>query len=238
MTRAAPQPPTDEPVLLSDARIGRIPVVERGEDLVAVAAAGRLSVAEAIPLPPAEGVAPPAARVHDLLRRDVARRLVLAASTLPDGVQLHLVEGYRLPEVQAALYEAHRRRLLSDLPGIDVAESHRLASRFVAPPSVAAHPSGAAVDVTLVDSDGHPLDMGTAVDATPEDSDGACYFDAPDISALARHNRRLLAASLRTAGFVNYPTEWWHWSYGDRYWAFVTRAGAALYGEMPLRWLG
>lgn len=234
MTPAAPQPRIVNPVLLSDVRIARIPVVERGEDLVAVAAAGCLSIAEAIPVPPAEGVAPPTARVHDLLRRDVARRLMLAASNLPDEVQLHLVEGYRPPAVQAALYEAYRRRLLEDLPGIDVAESHRLASRFVAPPSVAAHPSGAAVDVTLVDARGRPLDMGTAIDATPEDSDGACYLDAPGISTPARENRRMLAAALRTAGFVNYPTEWWHWSYGDRYWAFVTRAGAALYGQMRL----
>lgn len=234
MTPAAPQPPTVDPVLLSDARIGRIPVVERGDDLVRVVAAGRLSVAEAIPVPP-DGVAPPAARVHDLLRREVARRLALAAATLPDHVQLHLVEGYRPPEVQAALYEAHRRRLLADLPGIDVAESHRLASRFVAPPPVAAHPSGAAVDATLVDADGRPLDMGTAIDATPDDSGGACYLDAPGISALASANRRLLAASLRAAGFVNYPTEWWHWSYGDRYWAFVNRAPAALYGERATR---
>jgi D-alanyl-D-alanine dipeptidase len=232
VTPATPHPPTPHPVLLSDARIARIPVVERGEDLVRVVASGCLSVGEAIPVPPADGVAPPAARVHDLLRREVAWRLALAAATLPDRVRLHLVEGYRPPEVQAALYEAHRRRLLADLPGIDVAESHVLASRFVAPPSVAAHPSGAAVDVTLVDAGGHPLDMGTAIDATPEDSDGACYLDAPGISALARDNRRLLAASLRTAGFVNYPTEWWHWSYGDRYWAFVSRAAAAVYGEV------
>jgi D-alanyl-D-alanine dipeptidase len=32
---------------------------------------------------------------------------------------------------------------------------------------------------------------------------------------------------------VNYPTEWWHWSHGDRYWAFVTGADAAFYGEIP-----
>jgi D-alanyl-D-alanine dipeptidase len=234
VTRATPRHPPLDPVLLSDARIGLIPVVERGEDLVRVVAAGRLSVAAAIPVPPADGVAPPAVRVHDLLRSEVARRLALAAATLPDQVRLHLVEGYRPPEVQAALYESHRRSLLADLPGIDIAESRRLASRFVAPPSVAAHPSGAAVDVTLVDAGGHPLDMGTAIDATPEESDGACYLDAPGLSARARDHRRLLAASLTTAGFVNYPTEWWHWSYGDRYWAFVAGATAALYGEVVL----
>jgi D-alanyl-D-alanine dipeptidase len=235
MKSAAAQRPTLDPVLLSDARIGRIPVVEHGDELVRVIADGRLSVAEAMPVPPAGGMAAAAARVHDLVRREVARRLALAAATLPGEVRLHLVEGYRPPEVQAALYEAHRLRLVADLPQIDVPESHRLASRFVAPPSVAAHPSGAAVDVTLLDAGGRPLDMGTSLDATPEESNGACYFDAPGISALARDNRRLLAASLRAAGFVNYPTEWWHWSYGDRYWALVTWAAAARYGEVRLR---
>lgn len=232
MTDMAPRPPTFDPVLLSDPRIAQIPIVERDEDLVRVMPSDCLSIAVAVPVPPAQGVPPPTTPVHDLLRSDVARRLAVAAAALPGQVRLHLVEAYRPPEVQAALYEAHRRRLLRDLPGIDVTESHRLASRFVAPPAVAAHPSGAAVDVTLVDPGGRPLDMGTAIDATPEDSDGACYLDAPGISTRARANRRLLAAALRTAGFVNYPTEWWHWSHGDRYWAFVTRSRAAVYGEV------
>jgi D-alanyl-D-alanine dipeptidase len=224
--------PALEPVLLSDARIARIPVVECDAELIRVVPSARLSVARAIPVPPAEGVERPTTPVHDLLRRDVARLLAVAAAALPRDLRLRLVEGYRPPEVQTELYEAHRRRLVRDLPGIDIAESHRLASRFVAPPSVAAHPSGAAVDVTLVDAAGRPLDMGTAIDATPEDSDGACYFDAPGIPARARANRRLLAAALQAAGFVNYPTEWWHWSHGDRYWAFVTRSRAARYGEV------
>jgi zinc D-Ala-D-Ala dipeptidase len=33
-------------------------------------------------------------------------------------------------------------------------------------------------------------------------------------------------------GLVNYPTEWWHYSYGDRYWALATGAAAALYGPV------
>ena len=39
---------------------------------------------------------------------------------------------------------------------------------------------------------------------------------------------------LTWSGFVNYPTEWWHWSYGDRYWALTTGAAAALYGPVEL----
>ena len=34
---------------------------------------------------------------------------------------------------------------------------------------------------------------------------------------------------LTAAGLVNYPTEWWHWSFGDRYWALLTGAAAACY---------
>jgi D-alanyl-D-alanine dipeptidase len=33
-------------------------------------------------------------------------------------------------------------------------------------------------------------------------------------------------------GLVNYPTEWWHWSFGDRYWALLSETGAALYGPV------
>lgn len=44
----------------------------------------------------------------------------------------------------------------------------------------------------------------------------------------------MLNAALTAAGLVNYPTEWWHWSYGDRYWALATGADHALYGPKEL----
>lgn len=34
---------------------------------------------------------------------------------------------------------------------------------------------------------------------------------------------------MTTAGFISYPTEWWHYSYGDRYWARATKHPLALY---------
>ena len=36
----------------------------------------------------------------------------------------------------------------------------------------------------------------------------------------------------RSQGLVNYPTEWWHWSFGDRYWALLSGARHALYGPL------
>ncbi|WP_436497025.1 M15 family metallopeptidase [Actinokineospora sp. HUAS TT18] len=92
----------------------------------------------------------------------------------------------------------------------------------------------AAVDLTLCTDAGEELDMGTKVNASPEESDLARYTAAPNISAKASANRRLLADALPAVGMVNYPTEWWHWSYGDRYWATASGAAAARYG--PAGW--
>ena len=92
--------------------------------------------------------------------------------------------------------------------------------------------SGAAVDLTLIDRSGAQLDMGTPIDASPEESDNACYFAANNITPQARKNRDLLASALSAAGLVNYPTEWWHWSYGDRYWALMTQRTHALFGPV------
>jgi zinc D-Ala-D-Ala dipeptidase len=54
------------------------------------------------------------------------------------------------------------------------------------------------------------------VNATPEGSEGMCYTDPPGLDGRVRHSRGVLAAALHSVGFVNYPTEWWHWSYGDQ----------------------
>lgn len=221
-----------EPVLLADPRIAAIPVAETSERLVHLAGVRGISVAHERPSPPLGVRAHALGPVHALVRDGLATRLARAARRLPPGLRLHVVEGYRPPSVQRAYFAAYRARLLRDDPALSAVESHGLASRFVAPPEVAAHPSGAAVDLTLVDRLGRPLDLGTPIDATPEESDGACAFDAPNIDAEARAKRRLLAACLEAEGLVNYPTEWWHWSFGDRYWAYATGHAAAIYGPI------
>ena len=167
-----------------------------------------------------------------LARASVVRRLLLARDELPRGVGLRVVVGYRTAAAQRAIISSYAAGLRMANPVIGAAELERLTSRFVAPLAVAPHVAGAAVDLTLVDSAGGELDLGTSVDATPERSEGACYFDAPTVSRQARANRELLARVLRGAGLVNYPTERWHWSYGDRYWALVTGAPVAPYGPV------
>jgi len=61
-------------------------------------------------------------------------------------------------------------------------------------------------------------------------ADNGCYTEAPNISRAARANRDILTGAMSAAGLVNYPTEWWHWSFGDRYWALTTGHPSAIHG--------
>ncbi len=73
--------------------------------------------------------------------------------------------------------------------------------------------------------------MGTALNATPLKGANACYTASSGLEPEAHRNRSLLVATLLRAGLVNYPTEWWHWSYGERYWAVSAGAAIAPYAE-------
>ncbi|MBP5898101.1 M15 family metallopeptidase [Streptomyces sp. LBUM 1488] len=211
-------------VLMSDRRVAAIPVQECGEVLVDARAHG-LKV---------DDRKRDAAGAWAHVRQGVLARLLHAQSLLPTGVSLLFVEGFRPPALQRRYFEEYSDELARGHPDWQAAELRAAASRFVSPPEIAPHCAGAAVDVTLIDHQGRELDMGTRVNASPEESDGACYTDAPGLSGPARTNRATLSRALAAAGMVPYRTEWWHWSFGDRYWALQTQQPAALYGPVEL----
>jgi D-alanyl-D-alanine dipeptidase len=151
---------------------------------------------------------------------------------LPRGLRLLIIEGYRPLELQRRYFRQHCDTLRAAHPDWPDDTIHHEASRYIAPPGIAPHVAGAAIDITLATDSGVELPLGTAVNATPQESGGACYTAAPGLPAEAAHNRRVLVTALSAVGLVNYPCEWWHWSYGDRYWAFSIGAPAAIYGPV------
>ena len=213
-----------EIILMSDARVAAVPVAENGEPLV--------DVRDKLLVDDRKHKDSHGAEVH--LRRGVLDRLLAAQALLPEGLRLLFVEGYRPPALQRRYFERYADELRAAHPDWPADRIRTAASRYVSPPEIAPHSAGAAVDLTLVDADGRELDLGTEMNANPEQSDGACYTDAPNITDQAREHRTLLGGALTASGLVNYPTEWWHWSYGDRYWALATGAPAALYGPREL----
>jgi D-alanyl-D-alanine dipeptidase len=212
----------DEPVLMADPRVAAIPVEDNGERLVDLGEAGFLLDARYVDV----------AGAYRLLREGAAEALAHAQKLLPSGLRLLVLEGYRPPELQRAYFEEYRDGLAALHPQYTPEQLRTAASRYVSPPEIAPHSAGAAIDLTLCDLDGVELDMGTPVNASPEESAGHCYTDAPGLPAQARRNRAILVEAMHSAGFVNYPTEWWHYSYGDRYWALATRRESALYGTV------
>ena len=53
------------------------------------------------------------------------------------------------------------------------------------------------------------LDMGTGFDCL----DPRAHTENPDIGTEARRNRLLLRQVMRRYGLINYPKEWWHYTY-------------------------
>lgn len=214
-----------EIILMSDARVAAVPVEECGEPLVDVSDV--LLVDDRKNKDSDSGA-------ELLLRRGVLDRLLKAESLLPDGLRLLFVEGYRPPPLQRRYFESYGDELRAANPHWSADRIRTAASRYVSPPEIAPHSAGAAVDLTLADADGRELDLGTPMNANPEQSEGACYTGADNITAEARAHRTVMGKALGAVGLVNYPTEWWHWSYGDRYWALTTGAPTALYGPKEL----
>lgn len=210
-------------ILLSDPRVAAVPSKDEGEPLVDVREIPSLLV---------DARAANAGGDYARLRAGVAARLEDAQGALPVGLRLLVVEGYRSYANQEAIFTGYRQELRRLHPEWPEARLLVETSKFVSPVEVAPHSTGGAVDLTLCTEDGRELDMGTAIDATPVASANACFTAARNITPAAGANRQLLIDALTSAGMVNYPTEWWHWSYGDRYWALTTDAPYAKYGPI------
>ena len=86
--------------------------------------------------------------------------------------------------------------------------------KYVADPDRGSiHNFGLAVDLTLIDAAGRPLDMGTGFDdftplAEPDHEDGLLKAGKLDWPQL--HNRHILRSLMTRAGFHTIPEEWWH----------------------------
>ncbi|GIJ26964.1 D-alanyl-D-alanine dipeptidase [Micromonospora qiuiae] len=210
-------------ILLGDPRVAAVPGADDGEPLVDLRDLPELRLDDRVADP---------AGAYARLRRGVVERLLAAQRALPGGLRLLVIEGYRPYQAQLDIFTGYRNELRRRHPDWSPERVYRETTKFVSPVEVAPHSTGGAVDLTLCTDDGAELDMGTVVDATPEASGNACFTAASSISARARRHRRILVTALAGAGLVNYPTEWWHWSYGDRYWALLTGAAQTRYGPL------
>ncbi|MEL6305947.1 MAG: M15 family metallopeptidase [Bacteroidota bacterium] len=70
------------------------------------------------------------------------------------------------------------------------------------------HNKGGAIDITLVDSIGVELDMGTEFDFFGKEA----HHDFTDLPETVLANRKLLKETMEANGFWGIRTEWWHYN--------------------------
>lgn len=215
-----------EIVLIGDERVRQIPAVDQGEPMIDL---GR--VFPQLRVDAERRFVQKKSQSIFWVRRQVGEMLVRAQAALPAGISLLIKECYRPLWVQKISFDGYCAELRKQFPDWDEQRIFNECCRLNAPLDVAPHSTGGAVDLTLIDHQGRWLEMGTEFNAEPLATDGATYTRAENISVEAKKNRRFLIEAMTQSGFVNYPTEWWHWSYGDKYWAFMTKTPAALYGS-------
>jgi D-alanyl-D-alanine dipeptidase len=117
--------------------------------------------------------------------------------------RLIVYDGARPRHVQFALYEA-----LLNMPGVE--------PKYVSNPTIGSvHNYGLAVDLSIVNAEGEPLDMGTPYDFFGE----TAHIDREDsllqvglLTQAHLNNRRLLRQLMRNAGFKTIDHEWWHFN--------------------------
>ncbi len=154
------------------------------------------------------------------IRESVAIMLSQVQSMLPRGLFLKIIDGYRLMEAQKKIYKQVFLEMKEKFPNLDDKQIEKETDKFVANPKIIPpHTTGGAVDLTIVDENLKELNFGTKVNEISEKSATKFPFESEEV----KRNRKLLNKIMKKAGFVNYPLEWWHWSFGDRIWGFYKK---------------
>ncbi len=221
-------------IYIADPEILAIPIKECHEPLIDIKTHKELCYG---PPPECELTA----ECYTKIRKTVFEKLCQAQAELPHGWRFRLYEGFRSLTVQKMLFENEYQRVSSRYPTANHTERFHETTRLVSPvinldgsKNIPPHNTGAAVDIEIITEDNQLLDMGMAAKDWCTVNPELCLTDSPLVNRVAKQNRKLLLDIMQAHGFVNYPTEWWHFSYGDRYWAYHRQMKHAIYGSPEL----
>jgi D-alanyl-D-alanine dipeptidase len=141
------------------------------------------------------------------LQKDVAERLSKVQdylSELKPGFHLLIYDALRPVSVQQKMWDA-----LDSLPPAQ-------RGKFVSnPKNRSLHNLGAAVDLTIVNQNGEPLDMGARYDDIRQiayPSKEKQFLAEGKLSAVHIENRDLLRKVMKSQKFRQLQTEWWHFN--------------------------
>lgn len=153
------------------------------------------------------------------VRRGVAQKLRKARKLLPKGMNFIIRDAWRPAYVQAKIFFWFFEQGEKLFPKFTKAQiRNAIENTYVAPwkgQEASGHMTGGALDIRVIDARGRRIPMVTkklsyAENAAPEH---------PNLPVYLKKNRMILRSAMTAAGFSNHHAEYWHWSYGDYYWA-------------------
>lgn len=169
------------------------------------------------------------------VRKEVYDMLLEAQKLLPKGIKIRVLDAWRPFALQEELYKKYSKKLIKEYNLEEKSENEKkeVICSFVSEPLrnkllPPVHTTGGSVDVTLVDFNGNELDMGCGFDSFSERAN-TNYFESQNDENI-KNNRRLLYNAMISAGFTNLPSEWWHYDFGDRFWAYYKNSDAIYEG--------
>ena len=161
-----------------------------------------------------------------LLRKKVALRLYKIADRLPEDMYIKIYSAYRSRIKLYEIWKEELGKMEHENPNLGRAElllqlKHKVTSPNV---SMGGHDTGAAVDLALCDADGNELDFGTKYHEK--------NTELTTLTKEQKNNQKYIQKVMKSQDFVQYPGQWWHYSYGDRYWAaYKGKRQGAFYGS-------
>lgn len=219
-------------IYITDKKVLSIPIIECHEALIDIRAHNTLHYG---PPPECELTA----ECYTKVRKTVFEKLCLAQENLPKGWYFRLYEGFRSLQVQQALFEMEYQRVRVRHPHKTDEFCFNETTRLVSPvtnfdgsQNIPSHNTGGAIDIEIISADDQLIDMGMAIKDWSHVDPKLCLTECNAISKTAQQNRQLLLEIMQAQGFINYPTEWWHFSYGDRYLAYYQPIQKAIYGSV------
>lgn len=169
---------------------------------------------------------------YSKIRMGVYNKLLEMLKLLPKDIGIAYYEGFRPLSKQKEYFDKKFKENLILIKDKNLAylETCKSVSPFIE--NIPPHATGAAIDITLfkIKKDGtiELIDMGK-FDTIWGPNDAEETF-SENTTEDQKKNRIILFNAAADVGLVSYGYEWWHFSYGDRMWAYVKKEKHALYG--------
>lgn len=170
-----------------------------------------------------------------VLRKTVADKLYKIADKLPDDTYIKIYSAFRSRVKLEETWKEEIERVERENPSMLRGEVLALAKFKATPPNtnMGGHDTGAAIDMALCDKNGNDLDYGTKYHESSQARSTIV------LTAEQKQNRKYLRKLMKSFGFIQQPLQWWHYSYGDRYWAvYRGKRHAAFYDSAEKEYEG